>query len=81
MSERTRVPTEDILYFDTNREELEEVQQELNVIGVHVPASEGLTFKHIERGFKQYYDAKNYTLAYHYGYITTDIVTIVHEDK
>lgn len=81
LSERAEVPFDDILYFDTNKEDLEEIQSILKVVAVHVPANEGLSYKHIEQGFMMFNHSKYDTLSYHYGYITTDIVTIIHEDK
>ncbi|XP_046674164.1 magnesium-dependent phosphatase 1-like [Homalodisca vitripennis] len=70
ISERAKVPLEDVLYFDSNKEDLEEMRN-LGITSVYVDPKEGITYKHATEGFRLYFKAKNHTLSYHYALATT----------
>ncbi|XP_054276969.1 magnesium-dependent phosphatase 1-like [Macrosteles quadrilineatus] len=60
LSERAKVPLENILYYDTNKLDLDDMKA-INVTGVWVNLSGGLTYAHLEQGFKVFREQKSNT--------------------
>ncbi|XP_046674177.1 magnesium-dependent phosphatase 1-like [Homalodisca vitripennis] len=57
LSERAKVPLENILYYDTNRIDLDDMK-EMNVTTVLLDPDGGLTYAHLEQGFKVFRETK-----------------------